>query len=187
MNKDYYRSLGLTFFAEDVVIRSAFQLQAHRYHPDKCPDNPEQATLKMMEINEAYQCLSDSILKARYDKNYQPYMADIDLYHELGVLKNADTQLIRAAYQALIKKYNATNNTNLQRIENIKQAYQTLSNSSQRKLYDIKQRSQGSLLLLSPLRTGLSIWKIYLAYNFAFWILIALIFGILFLINIIIY
>ena len=186
MNKDYYRSLGLTFFAEDVVIRSAFQLQAHRYHPDKCPDNPEQATLKMMEINEAYQCLSDSILKTRYDKHYPLYAADIDLYHELGVLKNADTQLIRAAYKALIKKYNAANNTDLQRVEDIKQAYQTLSNSGQRKLYDIKRRSQGSLLQF-PLRAGLSIWKVYLAYNLAFWILIALISGIVYLINMSIY
>ncbi|MEI6146892.1 MAG: DnaJ domain-containing protein [Methylococcales bacterium] len=182
MNKDYYRSLGLSFFAEDVVIRSAFKLQAHRYHPDKCPDNPVQATQKMVEINEAYQCLSDPILKDRYDKHYPFYAVDSDFYRELGVLNNADAQLINAAYQALIKKYSAANKADLLRLEAIKQAYQTLSNSGLRKLYDIKRRSQGALLL-SPSRAGLSIWKLYLAYNFAFWLFIALILGGGYLIN----
>ncbi len=181
MNKDYYRSLGLTFFAEDVVIRSAFKLKAHHYHPDKYPNNPEQATLKMMEINEAYQCLSDPTLKARYDKHYPYSAAGSDLYHTLGVLNNADTSLILAAYQALIKKYSLTHPANTQRLRAIKQAYQILSNSDQRKLYDFKRRSHDTLFHSSS-QVGLSIWKLYLVYNITFWLLITLIASALYLI-----
>ncbi|MGZ3971999.1 MAG: J domain-containing protein, partial [Mucilaginibacter sp.] len=35
ITKNYYRVLGLADNAEDVVIRAAFKLLAHRYHPDK--------------------------------------------------------------------------------------------------------------------------------------------------------
>ena len=59
MNKDYYRSLGLTFFAEDVVIRSAFKLKAHHYHPDKYPNNPEHAQDKG-KIVRTYKIYSDA-------------------------------------------------------------------------------------------------------------------------------
>ncbi|MEC4747447.1 DnaJ domain-containing protein [Methylomicrobium sp. Wu6] len=184
MNKDYYRVLGLSHHAEDVVIRAAFKLLAHRYHPDKRTENQEQANQRMSEINEAYNHLSDSLLKARYDQQHNNFADDSDFYQVLGLLNNVDAKMIDAAYSALAHKYSNSTQPALRekRLNEINQAYQILADTKKRKIYDLKFKTQ-SFLFQSRQSSGLSLWKIYLAYNVSFWLLIAVILGLSMLIH----
>ena len=65
--KDYYRILGVERNATEKEIKSAFRKLALQYHPDRNPNN-KQAEEKFKEINEAYEVLSDSEKRARYEQ-----------------------------------------------------------------------------------------------------------------------
>lgn len=65
--RDYYEVLGVDKNASDDEIKKAYRKTAKKYHPDLNPDNPE-AEAKFKECNEAYEVLSDSQKKARYDQ-----------------------------------------------------------------------------------------------------------------------
>ncbi|KAF9460529.1 X-domain of DnaJ-containing-domain-containing protein [Collybia nuda] len=64
---EYYDLLGVGVEADDTELKKAYRKQAMRYHPDKNP-SPD-AEEKFKEISKAYQVLSDSNLRAVYDKN----------------------------------------------------------------------------------------------------------------------
>ncbi len=63
MNKDYYKSLGVSKSASKEEIKSAFRKLAHEHHPDK-GGNQE----KFKEASEAYSVLSDDGKRAQYDQ-----------------------------------------------------------------------------------------------------------------------
>lgn len=63
MSKDYYKILGVERSASQDDIKRAFRKMAHEHHPDKGGDEA-----KFKEINEAYQVLSDSEKRQRYDQ-----------------------------------------------------------------------------------------------------------------------
>ena len=65
-NRDYYDILGVGKGVGEEDIRRAFRKKAMEFHPDrnKSPDAEE----KFKEINEAYQVLSDSGKRSRYDQ-----------------------------------------------------------------------------------------------------------------------
>ncbi len=65
--RDYYEVLGLQKGASDDEIKKAFRKMAKQYHPDLHPDDKE-CEAKFKEINEAYEVLSDSDKRARYDQ-----------------------------------------------------------------------------------------------------------------------
>ncbi|MCL2249957.1 MAG: molecular chaperone DnaJ [Oscillospiraceae bacterium] len=65
--KDFYESLGIKKGASEEEIKKAFRQQAKKYHPDVNPGNTR-AEARFKEINEAYEILSDSDKKARYDQ-----------------------------------------------------------------------------------------------------------------------
>lgn len=65
--RDYYEVLGVQKGAGDDEIKKAYRKEAKKYHPDLNPDNKE-AEKKFKEVNEAYEVLSDSTKKARYDQ-----------------------------------------------------------------------------------------------------------------------
>ncbi len=65
--RDYYEVLGLQKGASDDEIKKAYRKLAKKYHPDVNPDNKE-AEAKFKEIGEAYEILSDSEKKSRYDQ-----------------------------------------------------------------------------------------------------------------------
>lgn len=65
--RDYYEVLGLQKGASEDEIKKAFKSMARKYHPDLHPDDQEAAE-KLKEVNEAYEVLSDSEKRARYDQ-----------------------------------------------------------------------------------------------------------------------
>ncbi|KAG6832669.1 hypothetical protein H0H87_000851 [Tephrocybe sp. NHM501043] len=64
---EYYDLLGVKVDADDTELKKAYRKQAMKYHPDKNP-SPD-AEEKFKDISKAYQVLSDSNLRAVYDKN----------------------------------------------------------------------------------------------------------------------
>ncbi len=65
--RDYYEVLGISKGASDDEIKHAYKSLARKYHPDLHPDDKE-AESKMKEINEAYEVLSDSDKRQKYDQ-----------------------------------------------------------------------------------------------------------------------
>lgn len=64
--KNYYDILGVQKSATADEIKSAFRKLAKQYHPDKNPGN-KAAEEKFKEINEAYEVLSDTEKRKKYD------------------------------------------------------------------------------------------------------------------------
>jgi molecular chaperone DnaJ len=69
--KDYYGILGVARGADENAIKMAYRRLALRNHPDTNRDDP-QAEDRFKEISEAYEVLSSSAKKNRYDLGRDP-------------------------------------------------------------------------------------------------------------------
>ena len=101
MVANYYEILRIPKTANDKQIRDAFRKLARKYHPDLNPDD-EKTEKRFKQVNEAYEVLSNSINRKKYDK----YGSLRDLYSiyntpekinefkiELGNLKHGKSNL----------------------------------------------------------------------------------------------
>jgi len=64
--RDYYEILGVKRDASEQELKKAYRQMALKYHPDRNPGS-KPAEEKFKEINEAYEVLSDSQKRHRYD------------------------------------------------------------------------------------------------------------------------
>ncbi len=65
--RDYYDVLGVAKGASDDEIKKAYRKLAKKYHPDVNTNNTEAAE-KFKEASEAYEVLSDSAKRSKYDQ-----------------------------------------------------------------------------------------------------------------------
>ena len=66
--RDYYAVLGVARNSDNPEIKSAYKKLALQYHPDRNPENEDEATEKFKEISEAYSVLADPQKRAMYDR-----------------------------------------------------------------------------------------------------------------------
>ncbi len=64
---DYYEILGVARTCTEAELKSAFRKAAMQHHPDKNPGDKKAEAL-FIELNEAYQVLSDGQKRAAYDR-----------------------------------------------------------------------------------------------------------------------
>lgn len=64
---DFYSVLGVPRDANEVEIKKAYRKAALQWHPDKNPDNKEEAELMFKRVAEAYEVLSNPQKRALYD------------------------------------------------------------------------------------------------------------------------
>ncbi|TWH59922.1 molecular chaperone DnaJ [Desulfitobacterium sp. LBE] len=67
MKRDYYEVLGVSNSADEQEIKKAYRKLARQYHPDVNPGDKD-AEEKFKEATEAYDVLSDTEKRARYDQ-----------------------------------------------------------------------------------------------------------------------
>jgi molecular chaperone DnaJ len=67
--RDYYEVLGVTKTASVDEIKASYRKSALKWHPDRSPENKEEAEIKFRESTEAYSILSDPQKRQIYD-NY---------------------------------------------------------------------------------------------------------------------
>jgi len=68
MGKDYYAILGVPKDADEDAIKRAYKKMALKWHPDRNPNNTEEAGKQFKEVSEAFEVLTDSNKRAVYDQ-----------------------------------------------------------------------------------------------------------------------
>jgi len=63
-----YEILGVDSAATDAELKKAYRKLSLTYHPDKNPDNVEEAERKFLLVSKAYQTLSDPVAKKKFDE-----------------------------------------------------------------------------------------------------------------------
>ncbi len=76
--RDYYEILEVKKDASEDDIKKAYKKLAMKWHPDKNPNNKEEAETRFKEISEAYQVLSDSSKRSMYDLGCEDDIPDFE-------------------------------------------------------------------------------------------------------------
>lgn len=71
---DFYKVLGLSREADESAIKKAYRKLAIKYHPDKNPNNKEEAEEIFKKISYAYGILSDKQKRNDYDRYGREYV-----------------------------------------------------------------------------------------------------------------
>lgn len=98
-----YEVLEVSEKASDEIIEKAYKTLAKKYHPDlQPPENKKTAEVKMKQINEAYDTLSDKAKRAEYDAGLAKIRAAEEMSKQNIVMPNyqnqAEVQQTRVVY-----------------------------------------------------------------------------------------
>jgi len=77
---DYYKIMGIDRNTPQDEIRNAYKRRAKQFHPDLNPNDPK-AKAKFQALNEAYDVLSDSDKRKKYDQ-YGENWKNADIYDQ---------------------------------------------------------------------------------------------------------
>ena len=106
--ENYYLILGVSQSASLKDIKSAFRRLARQYHPDLNPDDPIAAE-KFKQISQAYDVLSDTTKRRRYDRRIplqQPEQTTkTSTTYSAAIPKTARDFYARGAIRAQAKEY----------------------------------------------------------------------------------
>ena len=91
--KDYYVELGIPHDASTDAVRVAFRRLAKQWHPDLSKASDAEATFK--RINEAYQVLSDSDERERYDRAFGYSRQEQESHTEGSAQPNSAQERVR--------------------------------------------------------------------------------------------
>lgn len=80
---DYYSILGIHRSASQEEVKRAYRKAVFRYHPDRNPGN-EEAAGKFKQVLDAYEVLSDTARRARYDQVTRSTDAEGGAHKEAG-------------------------------------------------------------------------------------------------------
>src|SRR5690242_7303401 len=79
--KDLYQVLGVARTATPEDIKKAFRTIAKKSHPDRTKNDPAAADI-FREAQAAYDVLSDTAKRRRYDRGIDPVASVMDLFRE---------------------------------------------------------------------------------------------------------
>lgn len=112
MAANYYDVLNVTKDADVKAISEAYKKMALKWHPDKNPDNVEEANRQFQQISQAYQVLSDTTKRLKYDRgqtamDHDAFFCydddDDDEDHEFGFFINPE-MLFRHFFQNFLHR-----------------------------------------------------------------------------------
>jgi curved DNA-binding protein CbpA len=95
--KDYYKILSIDHTANAEEIKKAYRKLALQYHPDI--NNTAMAAELFVQINEAYQVLSNEDSKRRYDINYKYGLETRELFVKEDKYRSGDGRKYGTAYK----------------------------------------------------------------------------------------
>jgi len=78
MVKKFYKILEINESATQEEIKKAYYKMALKYHPDKDPNNQEEAKKKFQEVSGAYEILGDEERRKRYDNGETDFTENYD-------------------------------------------------------------------------------------------------------------
>jgi|LakMenEpi03Aug12_release.lakeMendotaPanAssembly.Ray.scaffolds.fasta_scaffold00062_91 molecular chaperone DnaJ len=111
MSTNPYEILGVSKNASSDEIKKKYKSLAMKHHPDRNPDNKEEAEAKFKEITGAYDILSDPNKKAQYDNGGGPQFGGFggfnsgfgDIFNQgFGFNGSQQTQHLDLAYRISI-------------------------------------------------------------------------------------
>lgn len=110
MKTDYYELLEVPTDANDSVFKKAYRKKALQLHPDKNPNNVEEATAQFALIRAAYEVLSDAQERSWYDSHKSLILRDDDDY---DIQDNDDLNIPSISVEEILRYFNPTFYTNV--------------------------------------------------------------------------
>ena len=74
--RTHYDNLQVKEVASALVIRASYKALAQKHHPDRNPDNADEAARIFKILNEAYSVLSDPARRSEYDSSLKARRAE---------------------------------------------------------------------------------------------------------------
>ena len=113
--KNYYEILEVNEHASKEIIEKAYRTSVKRYHPDLYSSTQKKlAEQKLMDLNEAYDVLSDDFLRRQYDRELRKEQESInskDIQNENRNIRNTFFQNQKKNREEKVEFNNSTNNT----------------------------------------------------------------------------